>query len=593
MVNSTLRHHSHSSKSDDLVFALSICLVVIETLGLLCNGIIITVYYKYSRLRTATNLLILNLAVCNLFQAALQLFLSTPSFFSKEWLYRHSGCIAYGFLHHYLITVAVVTFAIIAFDRFCVITKPTRKLQTFIVTKTRAKVLIFISHVYSFVFTFPLLVGWSDLSPDKHYHTGCSIHYSKRSSNSLSYAIVSTIFTCLIPLIITSCCYAKIYKSVRKSSRRCTMYRSKRTTVYRDSGVKTNSLYHTRTARMITVVMFFVLLTWLPTRFIGLLSAFGCSVSPLAVYICVFLAKSCVMYNAVVYVFLNHRFRAAFLHLTFVCREESRLRFTTDATNASVRNFGEILPSVVEINDRSRVVSRKTLSQIPFIPTAYIPELSSCSARASNTDLSQPTWDLTETPRKDSTCDRDNSSRDRKVSTYDRNMSEALVKDTAAWCHEEVESSCLKTELEKRDLGVAIGFEIESGRSPLPVAKTNNRLTNIVDRLPRTEHESFKINNVQHKENVESQSPVLGRKRSQTFSGSPTEEQNSTKSKSNSNELKNNSTVNVNTKNLTKMKCGFNNPGLQTDDEHFNMKCNDKHNDSYLELNIKTLGNMA
>ncbi len=154
--------------------------MIIEILGLLCNGIILTVYYKYSRLRTATNLFILNLAVSNLLLAVLQLVLSSPSYFREEWLYGEDGCIAYGFAHQYLISVAVTTLAVIAFDRFCVITKPARKLQTFIVTKPRARALICVSHIYSFVFTFPLLLGWNGLVPDTRYQTGCYIDYSHR-----------------------------------------------------------------------------------------------------------------------------------------------------------------------------------------------------------------------------------------------------------------------------------------------------------------------------------------------------------------------------------------------------------------------------
>ena len=406
----TNRSHTHASTSDVVVFAMSVCLVMIEILGLVCNGIILAVYYKYSRLRTATNMFILNLAVCNLLLAALQLGLSSPSFFEKEWLYGNGGCIAYGFLHQYLMSVAIVTLAVIAFDRFCVITKPVRRLQTFVLTKPRAKLLIFITHVYCFVFTFPLLVGWSELAPDEHYNTGCSMQYSNQTSSSLAYTITSTVFTCIFPLVVTVFCYALIYKSVRKSSRRCTMYQSKRNTIYKESGLIKKSLYHTRTARMIAIVMFFFMLTWLPTRVIELLAAFGCSASPVAVYICAFLTKSCIMYNAVVYVFLNHRFRAAFLHLTYVCRLDSRLRFTTDATNASIRNFGEILPSIAETNDRSRVLPQKTLSQLSFLPTVEMPEFSSCSTgRLSNADLSQPACDSSETPCKGSVHNRNTS----------------------------------------------------------------------------------------------------------------------------------------------------------------------------------------
>ena len=576
MENSTLfanRSHTHTSPSDVLVFVLSVCLVMIEILGLVCNGIILTVYYKYSRLRTATNMFILNLAACNLLLAVLQLVLSSPSFFKKQWLYGYGGCIAYGFVHQYLMSVAIITLAVIAFDRFCVITKPVRKLQTFILTKPRAKLLIGITHVYSFVFTFPLLVGWNELTSDERYNTGCSLHYSSQSYSSLAYTITSTIFTCILPLIITVYCYALIYKSVRKSSQRCTLYQSKRNTIYKESGPRKKSLYHTRTARMITIVMFFFLLTWLPTRVTGLLAAFGCPVSPLAVYICVFLTKSCIMYNAVVYVFLNLRFRAAFLHLTYVCRQDSRLRFTTDATNASIRNLGEILPSVVETNDRSRVLSQKTLSQLSFLPTFEIPEFSSCSTgRLSNGDLSRPSRDPSETARESSVHNRKASLLDRGSSDND---SKAIV-DLEISLNGSTDSASTNTEIKSKDL------ETRKGEKEL----VGSHHTNV------GLHISEKNNGLASTE-ISQLSDSVGQHRNDISKEFPTEKQDAVKFDSNNTEqsilhkpglssTKNNPSAKTN--------YGFNNPGLHEDDE---ISENEKRIETYLELDINSLSNIT
>ena len=585
---------SNSSQSDDLVFALSVCLVIIEILGLLCNGIILTVYFKYSRLRTATNLFILNLAVCNMLLAVLQLVLSTPSFFHKEWFYDKAGCIAYGFAHQYLISVAVITLAVIAFDRFCVITKPTRKLKTFIVTKSRARTLICVSHVYSIVFTFPLLFGWNKLTPDRYFNTGCYIGYSHQSPSSMAYTVTSTLFTCIIPLIVTSCCYAKIYQSVRKSSRRCTLYRSQRNlTVCKDTGPRNKSLYHTRTARMIWTVMFFFLLTWLPTRSVGLVAAFGCPVPPLAVFVCVFLTKSCVMYNAVVYVFLNHRFRAAFLHLTFVCREDSRLRFTTDATNASVRNFGETLPSIVDAGDRSKVLMRKSLSQLNFIPVAAkVPEISSCSGRLSNAEFSLPTREPSETPR-------ENSMYDRTSSLSDRHLSEDTFRiESAAWSNGSANGSCLNTAPRYNEIEKKTEYEEERLEAHFPTvgrdkSESNNELSSIERRLSlscvgsdstKTDH---KTDSAEPQESINGQrSPDINNelanaKRKIIKCESAISEQDKA-----INELKSPS----NAHKSLKVNYGFNNPTLHEEDEYSD---SDKTIEKYLELDIRSLSNLA
>ena len=568
---------SVSSQSEvDLVFVLSVCLVIIEILGILCNGIILTVYYKYSRLRTATNLFIVNLAVCNLLLAVLQLVLSTPSFFHNQWLYGESGCIAYGFAHQYLISVAVVTLSVIAFDRFCVITRPTRKLQTLILTKPRARTLICASHIYSLVFTLPLLLGWNELTPDGLFKTGCYIGYSHRSFSSVAYTITSTIFTCILPLIITSCCYAKIYQSVRKSSRRCTLYRNQHKTVYKEAGLRNKSLYHTRTARMIWIVMFFFLLTWLPTRSVGLVAAFGCPVPPLAVFVCVFLAKSCVMYNAVVYVFLNHRFRAAFLHLTFVCREESRLRFTTDATNASVRNFGEILPSIVDASERSRVLTRKSLSQLNFIAVAKIPELSSCSGRLSNAEFSLPTRDPSESPREDSVFNR-------KSSLPDRNSPEdSFGIDRAVWSNESANGSCLNITAQGEDLDRKTECDKKGSETHLPTVErdTNNEFSSTGRRQSLSYTDSEMASKEAQLSASEAQgSPDINKElhnaKERAKSESTTSEQDKEIQEFNINKAHK----------ALKVEYGFNNPGLCKDA----FSESDKTIEKYLELDIRSL----
>ena len=565
--------HSRSSKSDHFVFFLSVCLVVIEILGLSCNGIILAVYYKYSRLRTTTNLFILNLAVCNLLLALLQLTLSSPSFFKREWLYGYDGCIAYGFLHQYLISVAVVTLGLIAFDRFCVITKPVHKLKTFIITKPRAKVFILLVHLYSLVFTFPLLVGWSELVPDMRYSAGCYIHYSEQSSSSLAYTITSTLFACVLPLIVTACCYVKIYKSVRKSSRRCTLYKSNRSTVYKASCARRKSLYHTRTARMIAIAMFFFLLTWLPTRIVGLLAAFGCPIPPLAAYVCMFLTKSCVMYNAVVYVFLNHRFRAAFLHLTFVFRDDGRQRFNTSATtNASVRNLGEIFAtSVVETKNMSRALSRKTLSQLCFVPAVEMAEYSSCSARNSDVDLSRPSRDPSITRREESLHDRKSSSSGRDSSQTDRELSSILREK-----RKECEGSLVESTAREKDYGNGSYLNRELDEEEFCGVK-GGEIDGVGSCLASMGEDTNKADRGLTKARIEPILPTVERERSYSSA------QNTSSRK--------NSQISIHSFEKGEVNYGFSNPGLYQDDE-CSAGTSEQCFEKFLELNINSLENI-
>ncbi|XP_028402227.1 melanopsin-like [Dendronephthya gigantea] len=567
MDNISRDNHSHSSKSTDhFVFFLSVCLVVIEILGLSCNGIILAVYYKYSRLRTATNLFILNLALCNLLLAFLQLMLSSPSFFKEEWLYGYDGCIAYGFLHQYLISVAVVTLGLIAFDRFCVITKPVHKLKTFIITKPRAKLFILLIHLYSLVFTFPLLVGWGELVPDSRYNTGCYIHYSEQSPSSLAYTVTSTLFACVLPFVVTACCYAKIYKSVRKSSRRCTLYKSNRSSIYKESCARRKSLYHTKTARMISIVMFFFLLTWLPTRIVELLTAFGCPVPPLAAYVCMFLTKSCVMYNAVVYVFLNHRFRAAFLHMTFVFRDDSRPRFNTSATtNASMRNLGEIFAtSAGETKKTSRALSRKTLSQLCFVSAVEMPEYSS------NVDLSRMSRNPTITRREESPHNRKSSCSDRDSALNDRELS-----GISRGNPKEHEGSRVESEAWEKDYGNGAylnrGLDEEEPESGVENDRVGSRLPSVGEETNEADSGIAEASNETCLTAVELHS--MSDSNPQHISPN------------------NDSQISSDAFEKGKIDYSFNNPGLFQDDERSSGKSEERF-ENFLKLDINSLEDM-
>ncbi len=352
------------------------------------------------------------------------------------------------------------------------------------------------------------------------------------------------------------------------------MYKSQRNTLYKETGLKKKSLYHTRTARMISIVMFFFLLTWLPTRITGLLAAFGCPVPPLAVYVCVFLAKSCVMYNAVVYVFLNHRFRAAFLHLTFVCREDSRLRLTTDATNASVRNLGEVLPSIVNGSDRSRVLTRKSLSQLNFMAVSKIPELSSCSGRLSNADL--PSRDPSETPREDSIYDRKSSLPDRillETLVVDlKQRDDSLGVDSAVWSNESANGSCSNEGMQDEGRGKGESHLLTEGRDTgLNSTEKGPELSDSVGQdspdmnknLPNARQEISKFE-------------------------PPTKEQNTPNT--NQNTARNKFRLSNKAQNSKKINYGFNNPALYEEDEY---QENDKNIENYLELDIRSLSNIA
>nr|FAA00396.1 TPA: opsin [Nematostella vectensis] len=286
-------------------------LLIVGILGTLGNSLVVFVLWKYPKLRTATNLFILNLAFCDLVMALLDLSLSVASALSNRWLWGKSGCLGYGFLHYFFISNSVSTLAAISVDRFFYITKP-GQIKAWRITRTRAGIILIIIYIYVLLFTFPPIAGWSSFTEEKFYFSGCFIKYSDQNPASMAYSVIASVFLYLMPLILMICCYSKIFMAVRKSTRR-TMTNSN--AVRKKFPIMKRT--HIQTAKMIVVVIFFSMIVWVPYVAVSLIQAFTADsiITPTASHITVLVAKSCVIYNVLIYVVLNRKLKAVILNL--------------------------------------------------------------------------------------------------------------------------------------------------------------------------------------------------------------------------------------------------------------------------------------
>lgn len=297
-----------------------IYLSIVGTLGLIANGLVIVAFWRYRKLRTATkNLFILNLAVCDIVLSILDVIFSISSSVRGKWLYGSAGCYFYGFSHYFFISNTVSTLAVISVDRFYYITKPGRA-HTSIITKFRAGVLIVIVYAYTFVFTVPPVMGWNSFVEEKHFFSGCYIDYSDQNAASISYSLTASVFLFLVPLAVMLYCYVKIFLAVRRSTRKNMKSKSSAIGVNGNTVRKKFPLMkrtHIQTAKMIIMAVFFSMIVWVPYVLVSLVKAFSsgtysCSV---ASHITVLIAKSCVIYNVLIYVVLNRKFKAAILDM--------------------------------------------------------------------------------------------------------------------------------------------------------------------------------------------------------------------------------------------------------------------------------------
>lgn len=293
-------------------------LIIIGILGVVSNSLVIIVFVKHEKLRTAANLFILNLAICDLIISIMDGAFSIPSTYNQRWVFGRTACVFYGFIHYFFISTTVSTLAAISIDRFFYITKPAQ-VKTWRITRTRALGMLSVIYIYVLLFTFPPLTGWNSFVTEEYFYSGCYINYSDQDPAAIGYSVVASTFLFLAPLIVMIVCYHKIYKAVRTSTRK---------TISRGPGPpgtpgtlrKKYPLFkrtHVQTAKMIIVVIFFCVIVWLPYVVVSLIKAFtgNSVVSPLSSHITILITKSCVVYNVLIYVFLNRKLKSSIISL--------------------------------------------------------------------------------------------------------------------------------------------------------------------------------------------------------------------------------------------------------------------------------------
>ena len=340
-----------------------IYLCAVGVCGIIANSLVIFVFWKYPKLRTAANLFILNLAFCDLMLSIFDNTFSIASTLYGEWLFGRAGCISYGFFHYFFICCTVSTLAAISVDRFFFITRPSQTRAVQVITKRKAIGILMIIYLYTLMFTFPPCVGWNSFVEEKIFFSGCYINYGDQRTSSIVYSIIAPVFLFMVPLTVMIYCYARIFVAVRRSTQR---------TIGRTLGTPTSvkkkypllKRTHIQTAKMIIVVIFFSMIVWVPYVVVSLIKAANGHIDPLVSHITVLVAKSCVIYNVLIYAILNRKLKAAILDAICCGRQSFSLVGSPSSGNNANRNRISRILSETEVPSHVAEAQKNRLSTL-------------------------------------------------------------------------------------------------------------------------------------------------------------------------------------------------------------------------------------
>ena len=190
-------------------------LLVIMIACLMGNVVICYVVFRNRRMWTEMNMFLVNLAIGDIAMIFLSMTSPLETAIIRQWTFgRGPVCQLNAFFNSVLFCNTIFTHTAISIDRFLAVVKPMEK------TMTRRKAFFSIMGVWMFSVAISLgpMLGWG-----RNDYNGstlqCGFGFPKNKYESL-YVICLAVFAFLLPLIIMSYAYIRIYLVVRNHTRR-------------------------------------------------------------------------------------------------------------------------------------------------------------------------------------------------------------------------------------------------------------------------------------------------------------------------------------------------------------------------------------
>ncbi|BFZ02243.1 hypothetical protein BsWGS_05282 [Bradybaena similaris] len=142
----------------DILSSILLCAVVL--LVLVGNTLVVLAVATSRKLRTVTNVFIVNLACADLLLGVLILPFSAVLEIKDNWIFGHVWCQVWLAVDVWLCTASILNLCCISLDRYLAITRPIR--YPGLMSSRRAKTLVAGVWLFSFIIGCPPLIGWND-----------------------------------------------------------------------------------------------------------------------------------------------------------------------------------------------------------------------------------------------------------------------------------------------------------------------------------------------------------------------------------------------------------------------------------------------
>ncbi|CAI5795959.1 blue-sensitive opsin-like [Podarcis lilfordi] len=322
--------------SPGLFMSMAAFMFLLVVLGVPINILTIFCTFKYKKLRSHLNYILVNLAVSNLVVVCIG---STTAFYSFSHMYFIMGplaCKIEGFAATLGGMVSLWSLAVVAFERYLVICKP---LGNFTFRGTHAIVGCVITWVFGLVASVPPLFGWSRYIPEGlQCSCGPDWYTTNNKWNNESYVLFLFSFCFGVPLSVIVFSYGRLLLTLRAVAKQ------------QEQSATTQKAEREVTKMVVVMVMGF-LVCWLPYASFALwvVTHRGEPFDVRLASIPSVFSKASSVYNPVIYVFMNKQFRSCMLKLVFCGKspfgEEEDVSGSSQATQVSSVSSSQVSPA--------------------------------------------------------------------------------------------------------------------------------------------------------------------------------------------------------------------------------------------------------
>ncbi|KAJ8343341.1 hypothetical protein SKAU_G00306700 [Synaphobranchus kaupii] len=277
-------------------------------LGIIGNTLVMIVIgrIKSRRSRSTTNTFILNLSIADLSFLLLCVPFQATIYSLPDWVF---GAFLCKFVHYFVkvcMLVSIFTLVAMSVDRYIAVVHA--KKSPCIRNKKNAVIGVCTIWVLSFVFAIPVAQHQTLIShPEAPNSSFCWEEWSYKVPKH-TYKVTILIIGYLLPLVLITCCYAKVLFHIHKKMKNMS---------------KKSERSKKKTAQTVLLVVAAFLICWMPHHIIAMWVEFGrfplndASFAFRILSHCLAYGNSCV--NPILYAFLSENFRKA-CQQVFTCR---------------------------------------------------------------------------------------------------------------------------------------------------------------------------------------------------------------------------------------------------------------------------------